>query len=133
MANLTKQVRMQEVRLKNRSGTDQTRVGDLEAQTNALELELAELRRTLKAERIAHTQRITDERGAADRVLDNARRQYREELSKHVHTHRQALADHRTELDQELANDRADQAAKLEAQHLDYERQLDDERSRLEV
>lgn len=133
IAHLNKQVRMQEARLKNRSGTDQNRVGDLEAQTDALEAELATLRQGLESERIAHSKQLTEERGTADRALDNARRQYREELSKHVHTHRQALADHRADLDDELAQDRTKHAAALEAQHVEYEQQLENERRRLDA
>lgn len=133
VANLNKQVRMQAIRLKNRTGGDQTRVGDLEVQVDALELELASLRQTLESERIAHTKRVTDERGTADRALDNARRQYREELAKHLHSHRAALAEQRVELDEELASDRAGHATALEAQHHDYERQLEAERERGEA
>ncbi len=133
VSNLNKQVRMQAVRLKNRSGADQTRAGDLEAQVDALEVELAALRQTLESERIAHTKRLTDERGAADRALDNARRQFREELAKHVHGHRAALAEQRVDLDNELAQARASHAAALEADHHDYERQLETERQRAEA
>jgi len=90
------------------------------------------LRQTLERERISNAKRITDDRGAADRSLDNARREYREELSKHVHNHRQALADHRADLDQELARDRAKHAAALDQQHREYEHQLESERERAE-
>jgi len=133
VGDLNKRVRMQAVRLKGRAGTDQTRVGDLEAQLDALEAELAESRQTLETERIANTKRLTDDRGIADRSLDNARRQYREELAKHVHTHRQTLAAHRAELDRELAHDRAAHASALEAQHTEYEHQLAAERHRGET
>jgi len=133
VSDLNKQLRMQEVRLKNRTGNDQTRVGDLEAQTVALEAELAESRRIIESERIAHSKRLTEERGAADRALDNARRQYREELAKHTHAHRQTLAEHRADLDNELAEDRSKHALALEEQHVEYERQLEAERHRLEA
>ncbi len=133
LANLNKQVRMQAVRIKNRSGSDQSRVGDLEAQVGALAAELADLRRTLETERIAHTRRITEERGAADRALDNTRREYREELARHVHTHRQTVAEYRVDLDAELADDRIHHAAALEEQHREYESQIEADRARVQA
>jgi len=132
VARLTKQLRIQASRLASRTGPDQTRVGDLEAQIDALDIELTQLRQTLESERIAHAKKLTDERGAADRALDNIRRVHREELAKHLHTHRQSLADHRNELDNELARDRAAHAAALDAEHERYEAQLDAERQRFE-
>ena len=133
IVDLNKQLRVQGQRLKSHTGTNQTRVGDLEAQVDALEVELAALRQTLERERIAHAKRLTDDRGVADRALDNARREYREELAKHVRNHRQALADYRADLDQELARDRAKHAAALEAQHQEYENQHEAERNRAEA
>lgn len=132
VSRLTKQLRLLAAGVANRTKPDQNRVGDLEAQVDALEIELAQLRQTLESERIGHAKRITDERGAADRALDNARRQHREELAKHLHSHRQALADYRNELDSELAQDRARHAAALERQHLEYEAQIEAERNRVE-
>ena len=133
VASLTKQLRIQEVRLQNMPGSDQTRTGDLEAQVDALEEELSALRQTLESERIGYAQRITEERGSADRALDNARREYRDELGKHVHSHRKTLAAFRADLDAELAKDRARHAAALEEQHVGYERQLVADRVRAEA
>jgi len=133
IGELNKRVRMQAVRLKGRSSQDQTRVGDLEAQVDALEHELVELRQNLETQRIAHAKRLTEERGVADRALDDARRQYRQELSKHVHTHRQTISEQRAELDSELAEDRAAHAAALHDAHQDYERQVESERRRADA
>ena len=133
ITDLNKQLRVQSARLQNRAGRNHSRVGDLEAQVDALEIELAGIRQQLEAERIAHTKRLTEERGTADRALDNARREYREELAKHLHTHRATLAAHRTELDQTLADDRAKQAANLAAAHAEYEKAHEADRSRAEA
>ena len=131
LANLNKQVHIPAERLAARSDSDPSRAGDLEAQVDALDVELADLRRTVETERIAHTGRVTEERGSADRALDNARREYREELAKHVHTHRQTIADYRADLDTELADDRIRHAAALEEQHHEYGRQIEADRARV--
>ena len=133
VASLTKQLRIQEVRLQNMPGSDQTQTGDLEAQVDALEEELTALRQTLESERIGYAQRITEERGSAARALNHARREYRDELGKHVHSHRKTLASFRADLDAELAKDRARHAAALEEQHVGYERQLVADRVRAEA
>lgn len=133
ITDLNKQLRVQGARLQSRTGRNQNRVGDLEAQVDALEIELAGLRQQLETERIAHTKRLTEERGTADRALDNARREYRDELAKHLHTHRATLATHRAELDQTLADDRAKHAADLKSAHDDYEKTHEIERKRAEA
>ena len=133
LADLNKQVRIQTQRLKNRSDSDPSRAGDLEAQVDALDVELADLQRTLETERIAHIHRVTEERGGADRALDSARREYRQELAKHVHTHRQTVAEYRSDLDTELADDRLRHAAALEEQHHEYESQIEADRERVKA
>jgi len=130
VASLNKQLTVQSARMKTRSGTELERVGDLEAQLASVEMELSEARDTLETERINHAKRLNEERNAADRSLDNARRQFRSELAKHTHTHRTTLADHRSELDRELSQDRSEHAAQLERAHAKYEAQLEVERSR---
>lgn len=133
VAQLTKRVRVQDARLRNRSGSHQARAGDLEAQVVALESELSELRQLLESERIAHAKQLNEERSAADRALDSARLQYREELAKHTHNQRQALGTYRSDLDAELSESRERHASALEKQHAEYEHQLESQRAKLDA
>ena len=130
IAVLKKQARAATSQLKQQAGNDQHRVGDLQAQVDIAEEEARSLRAQLEKERIAHTHKLTEERGAADRSLDNARREYRDELNRHTRIHRAALSDHRDEIDRALAEARVAHADELEEQHREYETSLEAERSR---
>ena len=117
-------------RIKRLSGTDQHRIGDLEAQVTTLEDEAGQLRSQLEAERIGHVRALADERGAADRALDQARRDFRDELDARDQQSRTTLADHRRDLDDELARDRASLEQLLESEHQAHESAISAERAR---
>lgn len=117
-------------RLKKLDGNDQHRIGDLEAQAQALEAEISSLRSQLEAERIDHLREIAKERDAADNSLDNARREYRRKIEIHDADSRSSLARSRAELDDVLADARAEHEAALDRQHQEYEDTLAAERDR---
>lgn len=133
MASLRKELRMTIVKLKRQASNDDNRVGDLEAQILTFETETQRLREQIETERLTHAQRLAEERGAADRALDNARLRFQEELRKHDDRQRQSLSNNRVEVDDELARYRAQQAEELEAAHRTYEDKLAAERHRVSV
>ncbi|MEM7094330.1 MAG: hypothetical protein AAF567_15115 [Actinomycetota bacterium] len=130
LADARKQGRIATARLKRLSGDDQHRVGDLEAQATALEAEIATLRGQLEAERIAHLTELTNERDAADRSLDNARRDFEDRSQAAADDNRRILAESRQALDEELAGIRAEHQAALDRQHREYDDALRRERAR---
>lgn len=130
LAEAKLQVRRLTASMRRQGGSDQHRIGDLEAQIEALETELATLREQLELDRIVHSRRLTEQMSTSDRALDNARLEYRGELEKHDHNYRSSLADHRRDLDEALDAFRTKQAEALEAQHREYEHAIEHERQR---
>ncbi len=130
LADARKAARIAAAQVKRLSGDDQHRIGDLQAQAEALEAEISTLRGQLESERIAHVREITNERDAADRALDNARREFRDQLDAADLLNRRSLADSRTELDDLLAAGRAEHQAALDRQHTEYDQALNRERDR---
>ncbi len=130
IARLNKDLRGKVLALNEYRNGDQGRISDLETQIELLERELSKQRSRLDRERIAHTRALTEENGRSDRSLDNARRRFRAELSKHADQHRSALIKAKAEFDDALAVERSDHAKALEADHARYERALQVERER---
>lgn len=130
LADARKQARIAAAQIKRMSGDDQHRIGDLEAQATALEAEITTLRGQLESERIGHVRELTTERDAADRALDNARREFRSRLDAHENDSRRAMSDSRGELDELLAKARFEHQTALERQHQEYEEALARDRER---
>ncbi len=130
LAEARKEARISAAQVKRLSGDDQHRIGDLEAQAEALEAEIGTLRGQLESERISHLRELTNERDAADRALDNARREFREQIESVESINRRSMSESRTELDDLLASSRADHQAALDRQHQEYDEALTRERER---
>ena len=130
LADARKEARISAAQVKRLSGDDQHRIGDLEAQAEALEAEIATLRGQLESERIAHVRELTNERDAADRALDNARREFRDQLDSVETLNRRSMSESRTELDELLAASRSEHQAALDRQHAEYDEALSRERER---
>lgn len=130
LADARKESRVATAQIKRLSGDDQHRIGDLEAQAEALEAEIATLRGQLETERIAHVRELTNERDAADRALDNARREFRDQVDAVETLNRRSMSESRTELDELLASSRAEHQAALDRQHTEYDEALTRDRDR---
>ena len=130
LAEARKEARISAAQVKRLSGDDQHRIGDLEAQAEALEAEIGTLRGQIESERISHLRELTNERDAADRALDNARRDFREQVESIESINRRSMSESRSELDVLLASSRADHQAALDRQHQEYDEALTRERER---
>lgn len=124
LADARKEARTATAHAQRLAGDDQHRIGDLQAQAEALETEIAGLRNQLESERIAHLRELTTERDAADRALDDARREFREQIEANDQAGRESLSIHRTELEALLAQQRSDHQAELDRQHREHEAAL---------
>lgn len=118
------------VNARRTSGSDQTRIGDLEAQLEAAQTEVETVREQLESQRVTHLREMTAERESADRALDLARKDFRRQVTEIKADARKTSVNDRADLDQILAHSRAEHQGELDSLHTRHDAALTAERER---